>query len=128
MNILQYALSSSIFSIDIGMFLLNFSFFMIGFLFLTVFYLILKLWISDIILKFLIERFTKDIVDMKGYPKKEKNEINRYISIGLIIAFIAPPIISDFLFSTNDAIYFIQACIVFVFTVLIYRKIKKMVK
>lgn len=55
MEFFKYAANSLSFSIDLGIFLISLPFFMIGFLFLAVLYLTLKLWISDIILKFLIK-------------------------------------------------------------------------
>lgn len=84
MGILKYALNSLSFRIDLGIFLISLPFFMIGFLFISVLYLTFRLWISDIILKFLIETFTGDIVDIKDYPKKDRNKMNRYISIGFL--------------------------------------------
>lgn len=126
MNILKQAVNSLSFSINLGAFLVWFPFVMIGFLFLSVLYLTLRLWISDIILKFLIECFTKDIVDMKDYPKKEKNKMNRYVSISLVISFILPFILGDFILSSNHMVYYlIQGSIALTASGLIYKNIKK---
>ena len=132
MHILKYVVNSLSFNIDIGGFLIGLPFFMIGFLFLSVLYLTLRLWISDIILKFLIECFTKDIVDLKNYPKKDKNRMNRYISIGLMIEFIVPAMMTHFLSNDNyfnEIIYYIiQISVVMIATGLIYLNIKKLIK
>lgn len=132
MHILKYVVNSLSFNIDIGGFLIGLPFFMIGFLFLSVLYLTLRLWISDIILKFLIECFTKDIVDLKNYPKKDKNRMNRYISIGLMIEFIVPAMMTHFLSNDNyfnEIIYYIiQISVVMITTGLIYLNIKKLIK
>ena len=126
MHALRYMGNSLIFKIDIGMFLIQLCFFMIGFLFLATFYLILRLWISDIILKFLIECFTKDITNMKEYPKKEKNIMNKYISIALISIFVLPWITQYFLPDIYHVVdYITQTIIIIVTIVLVYKKIKK---
>lgn len=126
MNILRYIGNSLIFKIEIGMLLIQLCFFMIGFLFLITFYLILRLWISDIILKFLIECFTKDITNMKEYPKKEKNIMNKYISIALISIFVLPWITQYFLPDIYHVVdYITQTIIIIVTIVLVYKKIKK---
>lgn len=126
MNILRYIGNSLIFKIEIGMLLIQLCFFMIGFLFLATFYLILRLWISDIILKFLIECFTKDITNMKEYPKKEKNIMNKYISIALTLIFVLPWITQYFLPDIYHIIdYITQTIIIIVTVVLVYKNIKK---
>lgn len=126
MNILRYIGNSLIFKIEIGMLLIQLCFFMIGFLFLITFYLILRLWISDIILKFLIECFTKDITNMKEYPKKEKNIMNKYISIALISIFVLPWITQYFLPDIYHVVdYITQTIIIIVTIVLVYKNIKK---
>lgn len=126
MNILKYIGNSLIFKIDVGMFLIQLCFSMMGLLFLSVFYLTLRLWISDIILKFLIECFTKDIINMKEYPKKKKSVMNNYISIALTLIFVLPWITSYFLPNTNHIIdYFIQTIIIIITVALVYKNIKK---
>ncbi|MEW9080325.1 hypothetical protein [Terrisporobacter glycolicus] len=126
MDILKYSINSLIFKIDMEEFLIGLPFFMVEFLFLFILYLTLRLWISDIILRFLIECFTKNMVDMIDYPKKVKNILNRYISIGLVLIFITPNIVSLFLFDYNRIIYcFIQICIAISTVVLVYKNIDK---
>lgn len=126
MHALRSMGNSLIFKIDIGMVLIQLCFFMIGFLFLATFYLILRLWISDIILKFLIECFTKDITNMKEYPKKDKNIMNKYISIALILIFVLPWITQYFLPDIYHVIdYITQTIIIIVTIVLVYKNIKK---
>ena len=128
MHILKYVVNSLSFNVDIGGFLIGLPFFMIGFLFLSVLYLTLRLWISDIILKFLIECFTNDIVDLKDYPKKDRNSMNGYISIGLIISYIVMGILSDFVLNDNYILYYvIEGCVVAITTTLIYKKVKKVI-
>ncbi len=132
MYILKYIVGNLSFRIDMGEFAIVFPFFMIGFLFLSVIYLTLRLWISDIILKFLIECFGKDKIEMKDYSKKDKNRMNRYISIALMIELIVPAIMSDFLLNDNyfnEIVYYIvQIGVVMVTTGLIYINIKKLIK
>lgn len=132
MYILKYIMGNLSFRIDMGEILIMFPFFMIGFLFLSVTYLTLRLWISDIILKFLIECFGKDKIEMKDYSKKDKNKVNRYISIALMIELIVPAIMSDFLLNDNyfnEIVYYIvQIGVVMVTTGLIYINIKKSIK
>ncbi len=132
MYILKYIVGNLSFRIDMGEFVIVFPFFMIGFLFLSVIYLTLRLWISDIILKFLIECFGKDKIEMKDYSKKDKNRMNRYISIALMIELIVPAIMSDFLLNDNyfnEIVYYIvQIGVVMVTTGLIYINIKKLIK
>lgn len=132
MYVLKYIMGNLSFRIDMGEILIMFPFFMIGFLFLSVTYLTLRLWISDIILKFLIECFGKDKIEMKDYSKKDKNRVNRYISIALMIELIVPAIMSDFLLNDNyfnEIVYYIvQIGVVMVTTGLIYINIKKLIK
>lgn len=132
MYVLKYIMGNLSFRIDMGEILIMFPFFMIGFLFLSVTYLTLRLWISDIILKFLIECFGKDKIEMKDYSKKDKNRMNRYISIALMIELIVPAIMSDFLLNDNyfnEIVYYIvQIGVVMVTTGLIYINIKKLIK
>ena len=132
MYVLKYIMGNLSFRIDMGEILIMFPFFMIGFLFLSVTYLTLRLWISDIILKFLIECFGKDKIEMKDYSKKDKNKVNRYISIALMIELIVPAIMSDFLLNDNyfnEIVYYIvQIGVVMVTTGLIYINIKKSIK
>ena len=70
MGIFEHATNNLSFRIDLGIFAINMIFIFPGILFLATLYLVFKLWISDIILKFLIEIFTGEIVDIKEYPKK----------------------------------------------------------
>ena len=123
MDILKYSINSLIFKMNMEEFLIGLPFFMLEFLIFSILYLTLRLWISDIILKFLIECFAKNMVD---YPKKVKNILNRYISIGLVLIFITPNILSFFLFHYNRIIYgFIEICIAIATVVLVYKNIDK---
>lgn len=125
MGIFNYAVSSLSFKIDLGIFAINMIFILPVILFLAIFYLVFKLWISDIILKFLIETFTGEIVDMKDYPKKDRNRMNRYISICFILLFIMPFIMNYLSLDTNRVLYYIiQISIVVVTVGLIYKNIK----
>lgn len=125
MVIFNYAVSSLSFNIDLGIFAINMIFILPVILFLTIFYLVFKLWISDIILKFLIEIFTGEIVDIKDYPKKDRNRMNRYISICFILLFITPFIMNYLSLDTDSILYYIiQISIVIVTVGLIYKNIK----
>lgn len=125
MRIFNYAVSSLSFNIDLGIFAINMIFILPVILFLTIFYLVFKLWISDIILKFLIEIFTGEIVDMKDCPKKDRNRMNRYISICFILLFITPFIMNYLSLDTDSILYYIiQISIVIVTVGLIYKNIK----
>ena len=125
MGIFNYAVSSLSFNIDLGIFAINMIFILPVILFLTIFYLVFKLWISDIILKFLIETFTGEIVDMKDCPKKYRNRMNRYISICFILLFITPFIMNYLSLDTDSILYYIiQISIVIVTVGLIYKNIK----
>lgn len=125
MGIFNYAVSSLSFKINLGIFAINMIFILPVILFLAIFYLVFKLWISDIILKFLIETFTGEIVDMKDYPKKDRNRMNRYISICFILLFIMPFIMNYLSLDTNRVLYYIiQISIVVVTVGLIYKNIK----
>ncbi len=125
MRIFNYAVSSLSFNIDLGIFAINMIFILPVILFLTIFYLVFKLWISDIILKFLIEIFTGEIVDIKDYPKKDRNRMNRYISICFILLFITPFIMNYLSLDTDSILYYIiQISIVIVTVGLIYKNIK----
>ena len=126
MQVFNYAVNSLSFRIDLGTFLINMIFFAMVFLFLSILYLVFKLWISDIILKFLMEVFTGKIVDMKDCPKKDRNRMNRYLSIGLILLFITPYILAYFSLDTNNILYYIVQISIGIVTVgLIYKNIKK---
>lgn len=127
MGIFNYAVSSLSFKIDLGIFAINMIFILPVILFLAIFYLVFKLWISDIILKFLIETFTGEIVDMKDYHKKDRNRMNRYISVGLILTLIIPFILACLSLDTNNILYYIIEITVSIVTVgLVYRNIKKL--
>lgn len=127
MGIFNYAVSSLSFRIDLGIFAINMIFILPVILFLAIFYLVFKLWISNIILKFLIETFTGEIVDMKDYPKKDRNRMNRYISVGLILTLIIPFILACLSLDTNNILYYIIEITVSIVTVgLVYRNIKKL--
>ena len=127
MGIFNYAVSSLSFKIDLGIFAINMIFIIPGILFLATLYLVFKLWISDIILKFLMEIFTGEIVDMKEYPKKDRNRMNRYISVGLILTLIIPFILACLSLDTNNILYYIIEITVSIVTVgLVYRNIKKL--
>ena len=127
MGIFNYAVSSLSFKIDLGIFAINMIFIIPGILFLATLYLVFKLWISDIILKFLMEIFTGEIVDMKEYPKKDRNRMNIYISVGLILTLIIPFILACLSLDTNNILYYIIEITVSIVTVgLVYRNIKKL--
>lgn len=129
MGVFKYAINILSFRIDLGIFLIVLPFFMIGFLFLAVLYLTLKLWISDIILKFLMEVFTGEIVDIKDCPKKDRNRMNRYISICFILLFITSFIMNYLSLDTNNTLYYIiQISIVIVTVGLVYKNIKRLKK
>lgn len=127
MEIFKYAINSLSFRIDLGIFAINMIFILPGILFLATLYLVFKLWISDIILKFLMEIFTGEIVDMKEYPKKDRNRMNRYISVGLILTLIIPFILACLSLDTNNILYYIIEITVSIVTVgLVYKNIKKL--
>lgn len=127
MGIFEHAINNLSFRIDLGIFAINMIFILPGILFLATLYLVFKLWISDIILKFLIEIFTGEIVDMKEYPKKDRNRMNRYISVGLILTLIIPFILACLSLDTNNILYYIIEITVSIVTVgLVYRNIKKL--
>lgn len=63
---------------------------------------------------------------MKEYPKKEKNIMNKYISIALISIFVLPWITQYFLPDIYHVVdYITQTIIIIVTIVLVYKKIKK---
>lgn len=127
MEIFKYAINSLSFRIDLGIFAINMIFILPGILFLATLYLVFKLWISDIILKFFMEIFTGEIVDMKEYPKKDRNRMNRYISVGLILTLIIPFILACLSLDTNNILYYIIEITVSIVTVgLVYKNIKKL--
>ena len=127
MGIFEHAINNLSFRIDLGIFAINMIFIIPGILFLATLYLVFKLWISDIILKFLMEIFTGEIVDMKEYPKKDRNRMNRYISVGLILTLIIPFILACLSLDTNNILYYIIEITVSTVTVgLVYRNIKKL--
>lgn len=127
MEIFKYAINSLSFRIDLGIFAINMIFILPGILFLATLYLVFKLWISNIILKFLMEIFTGEIVDMKEYPKKDRNRMNRYISVGLILTLIIPFILACLSLDTNNILYYIIEITVSIVTVgLVYKNIKKL--
>lgn len=127
MGIFEHAINNLSFRIDLGIFAINMIFILPGILFLGTLYLVFKLWISDIILKFLIETFTGEIVDMKEYSKKDRNRMNRYISVGLILTLIIPFILACLSLDTNNILYYIIEITVSIVTVgLVYRNIKKL--
>lgn len=127
MGIFEHAINNLSFRIDLGIFAINMIFILPGILFLATLYLVFKLWISDIILKFLIEIFTGEIVDMKEYPKKDRNRMNRYISVGLILTLIISFILACLSLDTNNILYYIIEITVSIVTVgLVYRNIKKL--
>lgn len=107
MGIFEHATNNLSFRIDLGIFAINMIFIFPGILFLATLYLVFKLWISDIILKFLMEIFTGEIVDIKEYPKKDRNKMNRYISVGLILMLIIPFILACLPLDTNNILYYI---------------------
>lgn len=126
MGIFKYALSSVTMRVDLGIVLITLPFIMIGFLFMSVIYLTFRLWLSDIILKFLIEIFTGEMVDIKEYPKKDRNSMNRYISIGAILLFIEPTILMELSLYDNKILYYGSQIVIVAVTVgLVYRKLKK---
>ncbi|MDU6983418.1 MAG: hypothetical protein E6371_03310 [Terrisporobacter othiniensis] len=127
MGIFEHATNNLSFRIDLGIFAINMIFIFPGILFLATLYLVFKLWISDIILKFLVEIFTGEIVDIKEYPKKDRNRMNRYISVGLILMLIIPFILACLQLDTNNILYYIIEITVSIVTVgLVYRNIKKL--
>lgn len=127
MGIFEHATNNLSFRIGLGIFAINMIFIFPGILFLATLYLVFKLWISDIILKFLMEIFTGEIVDIKEYPKKDRNRMNRYISVGLILMLIIPFILACLSLDTNNILYYIIEITVSIVTVgLVYRNIKKL--
>ncbi|WP_309164861.1 hypothetical protein [Terrisporobacter mayombei] len=58
---------------------------------------------------------------------KDRNRMNRYLSVGFILLFITPYILAYFSLDTNNILYYIVQISIGIVTVgLIYKNIKKM--